>query len=91
MIDSRQVRASGEGLEKIAINRPALFFIDVQGQTSTLDVRVLSPARKLVPSCIEIISEHRYSVEYTPTEVGKMQTIQKESSLISFIAILIDY
>ena len=73
MIDSRQVRVSGDGLEKIAINRSAIFFIDVQGsQPTTLDVRVLSPSRKAVPSAIEAVSETRYSVEYTPKEVGKI-------------------
>jgi len=71
VIDSRQVRVSGDGLEKIAINRSAIFFIDVQGsQPTTLDVRVLSPSRKAVPSAIEAVSETRYSVEYTPKEVG---------------------
>lgn len=91
VIDSRQVRVSGEGkhnfstvtkkgihlyffligLEKIAINRPASFNIDISGQPSTLDVRVLSPSRRVIPSVIESVSESRYSVEYIPTEVGK--------------------
>lgn len=76
MIDSRQVRVSGDGLEKIAINRSAIFFIDVQGpQPTTLDVRVLSPSRKAVPSAIEAVSESRYSVEYTPKEVGKIRLV----------------
>ena len=71
VIDSRQVRVSGEGMEKVSINRAALFYIDVQGQPSTLDVRVLSPSRKAVPSTIEAVTDYRYSVEYTPTEVGE--------------------
>ena len=60
------------GLEKIAINRPATFHVDIHGQPSTLDVRVLSPSRRVIPSVIESISESRYSVEYNPTEVGKL-------------------
>jgi len=70
VIDSRQVRVSGEGLEKVAINRATLLYIDVQGQPSSLDVRVLSPSRKIVPSSIEAVTDYRYSVEYKPTEVG---------------------
>ena len=60
------------GLEKIAINRPATFHVDIHGQPSTLDVRVLSPSRRVIPSVIESISESRYSVEYIPSEVGKV-------------------
>lgn len=71
VIDSRQVKVSGEGLEKTAVNRQASFYIDVQGQPSTIEVRVLSPTRRTVPSAIEPLSETRYSVAYTPVEVGK--------------------
>lgn len=71
VIDSRQVRVTGDGLEKTSVNRPASFFIDVQGQPSTLDVRILSPTRRAVPSTIEAITGTRYSVVYTPTEVGR--------------------
>lgn len=71
VIDSRQVRASGDGLEKVAINRPATFFVDVQGQPSTLDVCIFSPSRRVVPSTVKALSESRYFVEYTPNEVGK--------------------
>ncbi|XP_059352458.1 filamin-B-like isoform X4 [Daphnia carinata] len=70
VIDSRQVRVTGDGLEKTSVNRPASFLIDVQGQPSTLDVSVLSPSRREVPSVIETVTESRYSVTYTPTEVG---------------------
>ena len=73
VIDSRQVRVTGDGLEKTSVNRPASFLIDVQGQPSTLDVRVLSPSRHVVPSTIDTITESRYSVTYTPTEVGKIK------------------
>lgn len=73
VIDSRQVRVTGDGLEKTSVNRPASFLIDVQGQPSTLDVRVLSPSRRVVPSTIDTITESRYSVTYTPTEVGKIK------------------
>lgn len=72
MIDSRQVRVTGDGLEKTSVNRPASFLIDVQGQPSTLDVNVLSPSRREVASVIETVTESRYSVTYTPTEVGKI-------------------
>ena len=61
------------GLEKIAINRPATFHVDIHGQPSTLDVCVLSPSRRVIPSLIESISEGRYSVEYIPSEVGKVE------------------
>ena len=82
MIDSRQVRVTGDGLEKTSVNRPASFFIDVQGQPSTLDVRVLSPSRRPVASTIETITESRYSVAYTPTEVGK--TIRSAIQVLSW-------
>ncbi|XP_046654649.1 filamin-C-like isoform X2 [Daphnia pulicaria] len=70
VIDSRQVRVTGDGLEKTSVNRPASFLIDIQGQPSTLDVRVLSPSRRVVPSAIDTVTESRYSVTYTPNEVG---------------------
>jgi hypothetical protein len=73
VIDSRQVRVTGDGLEKTSVNRPASFLIDIQGQPSTLDVRVLSPSRRVVPSAIDTVTESRYSVTYTPNEVGKTQ------------------
>lgn len=87
VIDSRQVRVTGDGLEKTSVNRPASFFIDVQGQPSTLDVRVLSPSRRVVPSTIDSVTESRYSVVYTPTEVGKMTrrlvALDRSSNLIN--------
>lgn len=73
VIDSRQVKVSGEGLEKTAVNRQASFVIDVQGPASTIEVRVLSPNRRTVPSAIESVSDSRYSVTYTPVEVGKRE------------------
>lgn len=76
IIDSRQVRVSGEGLEKVAINRATSFNIDVQGQPSSLDVRILAPSRRLVPSTITSLTDDRYSVEYTATEVGKKEPIK---------------
>ena len=79
VIDSRQVRVTGDGLEKTSVNRPASFLIDVQGQPSTLDVRVLSPSRRVVPSTIDTITESRYSVTYTPTEVGKIKNWKKKT------------
>lgn len=87
VIDSRQVRVSGDGLEKVAINRPTTFFIDVQGQPSTLDVRILSPSRRVVTSAIEAISESRYSVEYIATEVGKLKRIhlQTQEQLLALL------
>ena len=78
VIDSRQVRVSGDGLEKVAINRPTSFFIDVQGQPSTLDVRILSPSRRVVPSTIEAINDARYSVEYNATEVGRFTKMKNQ-------------
>lgn len=68
-----RVVVASEGLEKVAVNRPAAFTVesDAAGQTAP-EVQVLSPSRR--PLLVDVApaegGQGRYTVNFTPADVG---------------------
>lgn len=67
-----RVVVASEGLEKVAVDRPASFTVesDAAGAAQAPDVQVLSPSRR--PLLVDVASQGqgRYAVHFTPTDVG---------------------
>lgn len=81
VVDAARVNLTGDGLEKVPVGRQANFHIEGQTEMGDPEVKVLSPARKLVPSSIHFVSEGHYGVDYLPSEVGDHQVEVKISDL----------
>lgn len=68
-----RVVISGEGLEKVSVNRPAAFTVESDAATAAPEVQVLSPSRR--PLVVDVSAQGgqgqgRYAVNFTPTDVG---------------------
>ena len=51
-MDAARVTLTGEGLEKVPVDKQATFFIEGQTEMGDPEVKVVSPQRKIVPSSI---------------------------------------
>ena len=69
-MDASQVLVTGEGLEKVAANNRAVFYITTEENMSDIDVKILSPSRRILPASMKTVTEKKYQVEYLPTEIG---------------------
>ena len=58
VVDAARVTLTGEGLEKVPVDKQATFFIEGQTEMGDPEVKVVSPQRKIVPSSI------RYKILY---------------------------
>ena len=52
VVDAARVTLTGEGLEKVPVDKQATFFIEGQTEMGDPEVKVVSPQRKIVPSSI---------------------------------------
>lgn len=71
VVDLSKVKIVAEGIERVAINRPAAFVVDTHGQDiGQLSATVLGPTQ--APLKAHVTGNHHsgYRVEYTPAEVG---------------------
>ncbi|XP_046603545.1 filamin-A [Neodiprion virginianus] len=59
-----------EGLEKVSVNRMAMFTIEADTSLGTPTVEVLSPTRDSLPVQIKPIRTGAYNASFTPTDVG---------------------
>ena len=50
VVDAARVTLTGEGLEKVPVDKQATFFIEGQTEMGDPEVKVVSPQRKIVPS-----------------------------------------
>lgn len=67
-----RVVVASEGLEKVAVDRPASFTVesDAAGAAQAPDVQVLSPSRRPLLVDVAAQGQGRYAVHFTPTDVG---------------------
>ena len=55
VVDAARVTLTGEGLEKVPVDKQATFFIEGQTEMGDPEVKVVSPQRKIVPSSIRYV------------------------------------
>lgn len=78
VVDLSKVKVVGEGVERVAINRPAAFVVDTHGQdVGQLSASVMGPNQVSLKTHVTGNHHSGYRVEYTPTEVGD-HTIELE-------------
>ncbi|PSN34738.1 hypothetical protein C0J52_17746 [Blattella germanica] len=58
------------GLEKVAVNRAAMFCVEADPSLGRPDVQVLSPTRRPLTVDVGVQAGGRYTVHFTPTDVG---------------------
>ncbi len=75
-VDSRLPSAHGDGLHHGLEDRPASFYIDSQGLSGTLDVKIEGP-QHFTKNQIEKQNDGSYLVKYTPVEVGQFKIFVK--------------
>ncbi|KAJ8873544.1 hypothetical protein PR048_024362 [Dryococelus australis] len=68
--EAARVVLAGEGLEKVAVNRPAAFSVEADPALGRPDVQVLSPSRQPLPVDVAAHAAGRYAVSFTPSDVG---------------------
>lgn len=69
--EAARVVLSGEGLEKVAVNRAASFSVEAEPTVGAPEVQILSPSRRPLSVDVGSQSVGRFSVHFTPTDVGK--------------------
>jgi hypothetical protein len=65
--DAARVLVSGEGLEKVAVGRPASFTVEADARP---DVAVLGPARRPVHADVTLVDGGKHRVSFAPADVG---------------------
>ncbi|KAH7961849.1 hypothetical protein HPB52_012689 [Rhipicephalus sanguineus] len=74
VVDLSKIKVVGEGIERVAINRPAAFVVDTHGQdVGQLSASVMGPNQVSLKTHVTGNHHSGYRVEYTPTEVGPNQ------------------
>ncbi|KDR11639.1 Filamin-A [Zootermopsis nevadensis] len=68
--EAARVVISGDGLEKVAVNRAAMFSVEADPSLGRPDVQVLSPSRRPLMVDVGVQTAGRYTVHFTPTDVG---------------------
>ncbi|XP_069676636.1 filamin-A isoform X2 [Periplaneta americana] len=68
--EAARVLISGDGLEKVAVNRAAMFCVEADSSLGRPDVQVLSPSRRPLTVDVGVQAAGRYTVHFTPTDVG---------------------
>ncbi|XP_068086528.1 filamin-A isoform X1 [Anabrus simplex] len=68
--EAARVILGTEGLEKVAVNRAATFNVEADPTLGRPEVQVLSPSRRQLKVDIGVLAAGRYSVQFTPTDVG---------------------
>ena len=84
VVDAAKVNLSREGLVKVPVCRHISFMIAVQGDMGDPEVKILSPLREIVTSCIRCGGEGQYEVDYAPEVVGDHQVEVKMAGLFRF-------
>ncbi|XP_023727803.1 filamin-C isoform X3 [Cryptotermes secundus] len=68
--EAARVVISGDGLEKVAVNRAAMFCVEADPSLGRPDVQVLSPSRRPLTVDVGVQTAGGYIVHFTPTDVG---------------------
>lgn len=61
-----------EGLEKVSVNRVAMFTIEADTSLGIPTVEVLSPTRESLPVQLKPVGSSSYNAGFTPTDVGQL-------------------
>ena len=69
--EAARVVISGDGLEKVAVNRAAMFCVEADPSLGRPDVQVLSPSRRPLTVDVGVQTAGGYIVHFTPTDVGE--------------------
>jgi hypothetical protein len=69
--EAARVVISGDGLEKVAVNRAAMFCVEADASLGRPDVQVLSPSRRPLMVDVGVQTAGRYTVHFTPIDVGE--------------------
>ena len=70
--EAARVVISSDGLEKVTVNRAAMFCVEADASLGRPDVQVLSPSRRPLTVDVGVQAAGRYTVHFTPTDVGKL-------------------
>jgi filamin len=71
IIDASRVVATGDGLERVPVNKPAYFTVDPRGAgPAECQVLITAPSGKKVPVRMTGSHSSTFRAEYIPTEVG---------------------
>nr|CAD7463461.1 unnamed protein product [Timema tahoe] len=68
--EAARVVLSGDALEKVSVNRAAMFSVEADPTLGHPQVQVLSPSRSPLLVDVAVQASDRYSVLFTPVDVG---------------------
>ncbi|GLH04456.1 Uncharacterized protein GBIM_10161 [Gryllus bimaculatus] len=68
--EAARVVPGGEGLEKVSVGRPASFTVEADISLGRPEVSVLGPARRSLTTDVVAQAPGRYSVSFSPADVG---------------------
>nr|CAD7443925.1 unnamed protein product [Timema bartmani] len=75
--EAARVVLSGDALEKVSVNRAAMFSVEADPTLGHPQVQVLSPSRSPLLVDVAVQASDRYSVLFTPVDVGEEQQLQQ--------------